>query len=196
MVQIPRFLGSYRNLRSWRRMMIPLYHQLEALVLAVMMFRLAMSIYLLNVALQGDPLPVSVSNQDKATVLVLCGYRALRTFGDWRGVSVHQALHERRKKASMKKLWMDEFRDAWQEHRARPVVRAQQVLNKKWLQMLFLLASVTYCVVEFFDFVVTSEVLGYVLLVALLAEFLVRTRAQGGEHFFRPFLNKMEPWNL
>ena len=103
--------------------MIPLCHQLEALVLAIMIFRLGMSIYLLHVALQGGALPVSVSNLDKATVLILCVYRALRTWEEFRGISVQETLHERRKKASMKKLWMHEFKEAWQEHRARQVVR-------------------------------------------------------------------------
>eukprot|EP00439_Symbiodinium_sp_Y106_P022618 s5901_g2.t2 len=184
--------GPVWRWRSWRRMMIPLCHQLEALVLAIMIFRLGMSIYLLHVALQGGALPVSVSNLDKATVLILCVYRALRTWEKFRGISVQETLHERRKKASMKKLWMHEFKEAWQEHRARQVVRIQQVLNKKWVQMLFFVSSLTYCAVEFFAFVRTSEVLGYALLFALGAEFLLRAWAQGGEHFFRPSLNKME----
>ena len=56
----------------------------------------------------------------------------------------------------------------------------QQVLNKKWVQMLFFVSSLTYCAVEFFAFVRTSEVLGYALLFALGAEFLLRAWAQGG----------------
>ena len=38
---------------------------------------------------------------------------------------------------------------------------------------------------------VTSEIFGYVLLAAFFAEFLARTKAQGGEHFFRPLYNKL-----
>lgn len=185
--------GPLWRWRSWRKVMIPLYHQLEALVLALMAYRGGMSIYLLKVALeaQGD-LPAMVSDQDKATVLVLCAYRALRTYGDLHGVSVHQTLQQRRLRAKLNKLWMDEYQQKLQEHRARLVVKIQRMVDRKVPQLLFLLASLIYCGAEVFDFVRTSQVLGYVLLVAFGCEFLIRTKAQGGEIFFRPLFNKLE----
>ncbi|OLP95964.1 hypothetical protein AK812_SmicGene21847 [Symbiodinium microadriaticum] len=185
--------GPLWRWRSWRKVMIPLYHQLEALVLALMAYRGGMSIYLLKVALeaQGD-LPAMVSDQDKATVLVLCAYRALRTYGDLHGVSVHQTLQQRRLRAKLNKLWMDEYQQKLQEHRARLVVKLQRMVDRKVPQLLFLLASLLYCGAEVFDFVRTSQVLGYVLLMAFGCEFLIRTKAQGGEIFFRPLFNKLE----
>ena len=133
-----------------------------------------------------------VSDQDKATVLVLCAYRALRTYGDLHGVSVHQTLQQRRLRAKLNKLWMDEYQQKLQEHRARLVVKIQRMVDRKVPQLLFLLASLIYCGAEVFDFVRTSQVLGYVLLVAFGCEFLIRTKAQGGEIFFRPLFNKLE----
>ena len=173
--------------------MIPLYHQLEAVVLAVMAFRGGMSIYLLKVALDASVvIPASVSDQDKATVLVLCIYRALRTWGDCHGVSVHQTLQQRRRRAKMNKLWMDEYQHRLEEHRARLAVRIQHMVDTRAPQLFFLMATLAYCWAEFYDFVQTSRVLGYVLLFAFGCEFLIRTKAQGGEIFFRPLFNKLE----
>ncbi|CAE7216166.1 unnamed protein product [Symbiodinium sp. CCMP2456] len=185
--------GPLWRWRSWRKVMIPLYHQLEALVLALMAYRGGMGIYLLKLALEAQGnLPAMVSDQDKATVLVLCAYRALRTWGDLHGVSVHQTLQQRRLRAKLNKLWMDEYQQKLQEHRARLVVKIQRMVDRKVPQLLFLLASLIYCGAEVFDFVRTSQVLGYVLLVAFGCEFLIRTKAQGGEIFFRPLFNKLE----
>ncbi|CAE7247537.1 unnamed protein product [Symbiodinium natans] len=170
------------------------YHQLEALVLVAMAYRGIMSIYLLRAALtpEWDSIPPSVSDQDKATVLILCGYRALRTWGDLHCVSVQQTLQQRRLRAKKNKLWMDEYLHRLKEHRARLVVRIQRMVDRKLPQLLFLLASLLYCGAEFFDFVRTSQVLGYVLVIAFGCEFLIRTKAQGGEIFFRPLFNKLE----
>ncbi|CAE7769230.1 unnamed protein product, partial [Symbiodinium pilosum] len=185
--------GPLWRWRSWRRMMIPLYHQLEAVVLAVMAFRGGMSIYLLKVALDASVvIPAAVSDQDKATVLVLCIYRALRTWGDCHGVSVHQTLQQRRRRAKMNKLWMDEYQHRLEEHRARLAVRIQHMVDTRAPQLFFLMATLAYCWAEFYDFVQTSRVLGYVLLFAFGCEFLIRTKAQGGEIFFRPLFNKLE----
>lgn len=41
-------------------------------------------------------------------------------------------------------------------------------------------------------FPLTSELFGYVLIVAFFCEFLARAKAQGGERFFRPMYNKLE----
>ena len=150
-----------------------------------------MSLGELRLEAQGD-LPAMVSDQDKATVLVLCAYRALRTYGDLHGVSVHQTLQQRRLRAKLNKLWMDEYQQKLQEHRARLVVKLQRMVDRKVPQLLFLLASLLYCGAEVFDFVRTSQVLGYVLLMAFGCEFLIRTKAQGGEIFFRPLFNKLE----
>ncbi len=48
--------------------------------------------------------------KDKATVLVLCGYRALRTWGDLHGVSVQSTLRWRRRQARKQKVWMNEYK--------------------------------------------------------------------------------------
>ena len=55
--------GPVWRLRSWRRMMIPLFHQLEALALCAMAYRGGMSIYLLFVALGGAVMPTATSDQ-------------------------------------------------------------------------------------------------------------------------------------
>ena len=52
----------------------------------------------------------SPRKQDKATVLVLCGYRALRTWGDLHGVSVRSTLRWRRRQARKQKVWMNEYK--------------------------------------------------------------------------------------
>ena len=87
---------------------------------------------------------------------------------------------------------MDEYQHRLEEHRARVVVRLQRIIDMRIPQLLFLLATLLYCGAEFFDFIRTSQILGYVLVLAFGCEFLVREKAQGGETFFRPLFNKLE----
>lgn len=51
--------------------------------------------------------------EDKATVLVLCAYRVLRTWGDYHGVSVQSTLRFRRREKLRNKPWMDEYKSLW-----------------------------------------------------------------------------------
>lgn len=185
--------GPIWRFKSWRRMMIPLFHQLEAFVMAVMAFRGGMSIYLLLVAFLGDQFPTSVSDQDKATVLVLCGYRALRTWGDFHGVSVQSTLRWRRRQARRQKFWMNEYKRQLEEHRQLFFVRMQRCVDNRISQLALFFATVFYCFVEFQDaFPLTSLFWGYMLIGAFFCEFLARAKAQGGEYFFRPMYNKLE----
>lgn len=185
--------GPIWRFKSWRWMMIPLYHQLEAFVMAVMAFRGGMSIYLLLLALLGGESPTSVQDQDKATVLVLCGYRALRTWGDLHGVSVQSTLRWRRRQARKQKVWMNEYKRQLQEHRQLFFVRMQRCFDHRLSQLTLLWATILYCFMEFQDsFPIASEIFGYILLGAFFCEFIARAKAQGGERFFRPMCNKLE----
>lgn len=185
--------GPIWKFKSWRWMMIPLYHQLEAFVMAVMAFRGGMSIYLLLLAVLGGESPTSVQDQDKATVLVLCGYRALRTWGDLHGVSVRSTLRWRRRQARKQKVWMNEYKCQLEEHRQLFFVRMQRCFDHRLSQLTLLWATILYCFMEFQDsFPITSEIVGYILLGAFFCEFIARAKAQGGERFFRPMYNKLE----
>eukprot|EP00913_Durusdinium_trenchii_P034552 g32324.t1 len=80
-----------------------------------------------------------------------------------------------------------------EQHRKLFFVRVQRAVDQRLAQLAFLSATLLYGFLEIQDaYPVTSEVVGYLLLLGFFCEFFCRAKAQGGESFFRPFYNKLE----
>ncbi|CAJ1418062.1 unnamed protein product [Effrenium voratum] len=184
--------GPLWRFRTWQKMMIPLYHQLEAFVLALAAYRGGMSVYLLVVAVAGQNMATNVSDADKATVLVLLGYRALRNWGDWHEVSVQTTLRLRRKRSKSNKPWMDEYNRQLANNSERFFVRMQRCIDTRASQLVLFSAAAAWrfgAAGRIGNF--SRQVLGYVLLVAICLEFLARAKAQDVDSFLRVSLKEI-----
>eukprot|EP00927_Polykrikos_kofoidii_P059584 TRINITY_DN54730_c0_g1_i1.p1 TRINITY_DN54730_c0_g1~~TRINITY_DN54730_c0_g1_i1.p1 ORF type:complete len:1373 (-),score=174.25 TRINITY_DN54730_c0_g1_i1:15-4133(-) len=200
-------VGPLCELTTWKHMLMPHYHKLEALCLCVIVIRVVWATVLIAQVIEHEQkLDTRTRSQEQATILSVMYWRAARVWGVYYGVSVNATKRYRQELSHpVTKWWEDHISEKTENNNKLPV-RLQLLFDRIYVQMILLSCVLLHCWIYFATrgyqvakMTGVSEITkytGYGLLFIFFIEFFIRCIAQNGERFLRPMLHKAEVFFL